>query len=307
MPTSIKQNGVIFTVDDMGVLTCMNNVGSSKHVIIPKTLDNGTVIIAIGPNFCKGQYETLKIDDDIGIVIRSAFAHAIGIDELIWSNSCKSIPNSCFEYSKIKRISNIDNVEVVSEKAFVNSDFDSINWPLKCKKIPEFCFYGGKLKRIFNIDHVTEIGIYAFAYSDINTLKWPHDCNFVPLGCFFQSHLEELTLPDTVSVISQGSFSSCRIKRFRWPSSCKYIPVECFYNSKLEEIENLFNVKSIGKYAFAMCKELKYIDLCSSSVCCFGEAPFYGVNPDSIIPPYYMDKEELDKLLFIEDTKTAIE
>ena len=82
MPTSIKQNDVIFTVDDMGVLTCMNNVGSSKHVTIPKTLDNGTVITAIGANFCKGQYETLKIDDDIDIVIRGAFGRAVGIDEL---------------------------------------------------------------------------------------------------------------------------------------------------------------------------------------------------------------------------------
>ncbi|MCM1062754.1 MAG: leucine-rich repeat domain-containing protein, partial [Eubacterium sp.] len=103
-------------IDD-GVLCSMHNGGTPCEVIIPKVLPNGEQINKIGVEFLKGEYKLVVIPDEITEVAEKAFKSAT-VDEVVWSASCKVIPDHCFHKCTLKKLTNTDKVAEVQSYAF---------------------------------------------------------------------------------------------------------------------------------------------------------------------------------------------
>lgn len=93
------------------------------------------------------------------------------ISEIVWSSSCKTIPNSCFHGSQIESVKNIDRVEIVGTSAFYGTlRLRSLVWPSSCKVIPMCCFSHSGITHINNLQHITNILDFAFANSSLTEL-----------------------------------------------------------------------------------------------------------------------------------------
>lgn len=148
----------------------------------------------------------------------------------------------------------VDNeISIIVDGAFRNSDVLEVVWPSFCEKIPQSCFTGSSIQRIHNIDHVVEVGISAFADSGIEEIVWPSGCEVIPSNCFFGSTLRSITNIDHVRLVDVAAFGKTLLNEIVWPSKCKVIPIACFRESSLSSISNIENVISIGARAFKLC------------------------------------------------------
>lgn len=129
-------DGIKFKIDGYGCLTELQNRQPERaEVTIPKVLPNGAVINSIGSNFVKGQFKEITISDEIETIAVSAFRHA-DVCKVNWSASCRVIPASCFYFSSVQQIANLDHVTHIEKYAFLNtfslSDVDLSSSSVSC-------------------------------------------------------------------------------------------------------------------------------------------------------------------------------
>lgn len=162
------------------------------------------------------------------------------------------IRQNCFMQSNVTAVTGMENVEVVEEAAFKQSNIVKIIWPDKCHHIPDGCFSDCKsLTTVENIDHVTDIGSEAFfGCSSLHSMKWPSACTKVQGGCFAEAGLTSIDNLNHVETIEGAAFMKTNLDSFTWPDNCPVIPFNCFAHTKLKEIDSLDSVEEIGAYAF---------------------------------------------------------
>lgn len=81
-----------------------------------------------------------------------------------------------------------DNITAMSERAFENSDIDTVTLSLNIKEIPTHCFAGSKIKEIVIPSNVKQIKKFAF------------------LKCY---NLEKITFEEGVEKIEEDAFMDC--------------------------------------------------------------------------------------------------
>lgn len=263
--TEVKENGVAFYVED-GVLKKMVNCGGVKNVKIPCVMSNNLAIDCIGKEFCCGEYLSIEISDEIKNISERAFDSA-NVKKIRWSEGCKIIPDGCFSFSGVEKISNITHVEGIDQGAFFSSKLQEFCMPPNCNKIPTECFLSSRLKTISNLDHVTEIGKAAFEGCDIQSIVWPTGCKSIPDCCFNEcSKLSNISNIENVVSIGAWAFrDTSSLTRFAWPSKCKCIPKYCFAGSGIKTIENIENVVNVDDavFAYSALEEIKWPSGCS--------------------------------------------
>lgn len=160
----------------------------------------------------KFYFKKLIISDNITDVRPSSFYY-LDCDEVVWSKNCKMIPRSCFAYSQIKKIENIDHVEWIEMSSFYDcSKLRKFVWPSNCTIIPQHCFYHNTyLEKIENISHVTYIGHSSFYEClSLKTFTWPENCTIIPENCFSHCfNLETINNIEHVTEIREDSFRCC--------------------------------------------------------------------------------------------------
>lgn len=80
------------------------------------------------------------------------------------------LPASCFAFSSISKIVNIEGVTEIEEKAFRSSKIAHFEWPKDCTVIPKACFWNSNLKTITGIDNVARIKPLAFTKTKLSKL-----------------------------------------------------------------------------------------------------------------------------------------
>lgn len=202
-------NNVEFYAEDGVILGMHNHSNSTVDISIPKEFPQGYILENIPPYFADGSFGKIILDDDILSVSSYAFSGSL-IEEVVWSKGCREIPSNCFDHSRIREITNIDNVEEIGEYAFSCSGLEKMVWPDNCSTISKGCFINSEIKDIQNIEHVTDIGFGAFAHSKIESLLWPSRCHKIPKFCFSNSNLEEISNIEHVGLIRGLAFNMCK-------------------------------------------------------------------------------------------------
>lgn len=113
-------DGVKFKVDGNGCLRELRSKGGCPSVIIPRILPNGIEIKSIGSDFVRDEFETITISDDISVIECGAF-RVSPVNKVVWSSSCPVIPDSCFHFSSLREITNLNNVTEIGQDAFLNT------------------------------------------------------------------------------------------------------------------------------------------------------------------------------------------
>lgn len=199
--------GLPCIVDSCGTLENISHDGPPINITLPKkTSVFGELITTLGSGVLTGNYNTVVIPGTVTEVKPLAF-HGAHIKEIVWSSNCFTIPESCFRFSDIEKIKNIEHVKTVGKFAFAASLLKSIRWPDSCEHIPNDCFsYCESLKQIENIDSVKEVGAYAFYRSGISKIDWPSNCKVIPNSCFCGSKIEEVNNLSRVTSIETLAF-----------------------------------------------------------------------------------------------------
>lgn len=240
----------------------INKDSMPADVVIPDELEDGTKLTKLSPKggWIEGPFNCLRLSDGITEVERYSFLYA-SVEKVIWSKGCDVIPESCFAYSKICSIENINHVTYIGKNAFKKSWIENIRWPDNCQIIEEGTFEDSgffNYLKIDNIERVTEIGASAFRHSRIRSFTVPEGVNTIHSSTFRKSICNNIILHDNITKIEDHAFSDMMITTIKWPSHCKTIPQGCFNSCKyLEHIEGISNVTRISTSAFAKCKGLE--------------------------------------------------
>ena len=112
----------------------------------------------------------------------------------------------CHLYDTCSKLVVDNEISIIVDGAFRNSDVLDVVWPSSCEKIPPSCFNGSNIRKIHNIDHVVEVGNSAFADSGIEEIVWPSSCDIIPSNCFLGSTLRSITNIDHVRVVDVAAF-----------------------------------------------------------------------------------------------------
>lgn len=206
----VDENNIEFEISDRGTLLHVTNHNDCPaDVYIPRRVTAvGLKIRCLSDDLLRGVFNKVVFDNSFHIIMRNTFRFA-NVNEVVWPSSCEIIPRRCFEGSCLKKISNIENVTNIYDRAFCDSSLEEINWPKACETIPAWCFDNTPLKTITGINDVKYIGDSAFSFCNIEEFVWPSKCPEIPQSCFAHSRLRNLVNIDNIEHISSHAFYNC--------------------------------------------------------------------------------------------------
>lgn len=200
--------GVLIRVDytsPIDVLVIPEKVGKQEIHSIQRAFRNESLTDKKN----KPAINTVILNDNITFVDEESFFRAT-VKNVVWSKSCKTIPNACFAESDIETISNIENVESIEVSAFqATRQLKDFIWPKSCLTVPCSCFCTSGLQSITGLENVESIENNAFAYSKINSIEWPEKAKTVSTACFFKSQVGKIAGLDGVISVEPAAFAEC--------------------------------------------------------------------------------------------------
>ena len=202
---SFIYDDIEFKIANKHYLWAMVNSGEKKDIVIPDEFPNGITITSVGSRFCSGLFSKIVFPDTVKNFCVQAFVstepftgnNATHIDEVVWPSNCDYIPDSCFNYSSIGAVSNIDHVSKIESSAFQNSSIKKLNWPISCKEIPTFCFSNSCVEEVVFTGDIEKIGAFAFGFvRTLKSLDLSHSFNIeIEAGAFDISAKGKITFP----------------------------------------------------------------------------------------------------------------
>lgn len=289
----VVENGNTFHVEH-GVLIELRACEKDQDVVIPHTLKNGEEIKTLGSAFCQGKYGKITISDKIGNVERNAFEWA-DVEEVHWSYGCRIIPVDCFRNSKIRKISNIDNVVEIWSGAFSGSSIGSFTAPPLCKVIGDEAFAYSRLDTAFlDVKSLSHIGKSAFRSTNISEIIWSHGCPTIPERCFYESSVGKISNIQDVRGVRNNAFADCKIDKLEWPKNCPEIPEFCFWDCSISELSGLNHIQIIKRGAFGISTIVSKLDISGSPVSIIELGAFAGLKRENIALPYYITPKMID-------------
>ena len=203
-----------------------------------------------------------------------------------------TIGEAAFAYSRIKTI-DLNNVEIIADKAFCFSELNSINIADKVIHLGNKAFYNCENLRQVNLGHsLTSIGSGAFYNCDIRSIQIPNSLMVIgSLAFFANNNLTSLTFEEDSNLleIDSNAFYGVAITSLALPNSLLVIGNSAFANNvKLSEVNFGSELITIGSYAFANAWSLEEITFPNKLVSIGGFAFFTSklsgvVNlPDSL-------------------------
>lgn len=119
---SFRYDNILYGFDDYHHLMSIKNTSLRRRdIVIPKVFPNGQRVDAIATQAqFIGKFNRLHIDDAISCVWESAFECA-DVREVVWPKSCEVIPEKCFAWSKVRIVTNVNNVCKIERSAFLGA------------------------------------------------------------------------------------------------------------------------------------------------------------------------------------------
>lgn len=161
----------------------------------------------------------------------------------------------------VKQVIIEEGITRIRNKAFYNSDIESIHIPKTVTCIEEYAFYGcTKLSSIHIPNSVVELGDGIFAYCDnLKKVVLSKSIKIIPAKCFLGcTSLRILEFPEGITKIASGAFERCvNLNNVVLPKKVKFIDSNAFErctNLKTMVVPN--SVIEIGIRAFYACPNL---------------------------------------------------
>lgn len=189
-----------------------------------------------------------------------AFANCKKIESVVWPENCMTISESCFAWSGIKKILNVQNVLTVERTAFSFSQLEE--FPSQFKNIINigaFAFENTKISSVY-ISNVETLGKGAFTRckSLLNVEIASVKIDTIDEETFsYCSHLKNINC-SKISVIKDKAFRECTdLASFDFSNVTK-IGCEAFRHSGIV-LANLSSVNKIECKAFYSCLHLERV------------------------------------------------
>ena len=258
---------IYYTKDANGNVTISDvKEGNETSIVIPETIDNGTVTVIGDSAFSSCQnLETIALPSNIKSIEKNAFHGCTALKSIDLPDGVNSIGSYAFYHCrKLKDIDIPRSVSSIGDKTFSYCDsLTSVTIHSNITSINESTFLGcTALTNITLSQSITSIGENAFQ------------------GCL---SLKSIALPSNLKSIGKKAFISCvALTNINIPSSVTNIEEGAFTSCiALESITIPSKVTSIKDYTFYDCTSLKTVFLPYGST--------YGTDsiPDSTAKIYY--------------------
>lgn len=237
-------------------------------------------------------------------ICEGAFSSCKMLSEIEWPKNCDKVPKRCFASCHgLKEIKLPDTVTSIGDKAFEKTYIRRFDYPSCCDEVPHFCFSGCMfLKEVSFSGDIRYVGQNAFEGTAIETFDWPSPCKTITANCFHNSNLRVINGIGSVVSIEDSAFSGCRrLESFNWPSKCRTIKPFTFCRcTALNDFHGTEYVNRIDCNAFDGTKfsSKHTLDLSRAPIMELRVNSLAGLKPNSVIPPYYMTAEDLEKAFY---------
>ena len=254
IPTSVKYNGVTYSVTSIG--------DSAFRVCLILT--------------------SIQIPNSVTSIGDYAFAYCSSLTDVVIGNSVTSIGNDAFVFcSSLTSIQIPNSVTSIGNRAFYYcSSLTSIQIPNSVTSIGDRAFSSCESLTSIEIPNsVTSIGSYAFLEcSSLTSIQIPNSVTSIGEGVFVScSSLTSAVIGNGVTSIGDRAFSLCSsLTSIQIPNSVTSIGECAFLDcSSLTSIKIPDSVTSIGYRVFSWCQSLTSIQI-PNSVTSIGEGAFWG-------------------------------
>ncbi len=202
------------------------------------------------------------------------------IGDLTFTEGTNYISNDIFSGASIYGKVILDNISVVSARAFygqnlseleVSSGVTQIGWAAfaTCRSLEKVWWNA--------VDCTTAKGAFANCPA-LTDFIIGENVNTIPTGIFSNTGelSGQITLPDSVTVLEDGAFAGTEITEITLPANLQYIGENCFANCKqLRSVVIPDSVTVLGNSAFNGCTALNAVTL-PNSLTMIGEDTFRG-------------------------------
>lgn len=156
-----------------------------------------------------GNSENVVVPDDVKSIGESAFWRSC-IKKVTLPGKLKSIKSQAFANSNLTEIEIPDSVTTIGKNAFSGSALEHIKLSAKLKKISEYAFYSTALASIEIPEGVTKIESDAFAFcTKLESVHLPESLESILFSAFERSYaLHKINLSPTVKVYG-NTFDFC--------------------------------------------------------------------------------------------------
>lgn len=191
-----------------------------EEIILPCTINNMLVTgIDIGIKASQSYKAStfryvckkLVLPSTLKSLSKGAFREADFFDELYVPKSISVIPEECFAFSSLKKITFEDESVItgIMERAFIHSKIKEFHCPINCDYIGDSCFMHSKLEKITGMENVVVIDIGAFAGTSNLTgvFNWPRKCTEIKDSTFDGSAISGISGIEEVVEIGRSAFA----------------------------------------------------------------------------------------------------
>ena len=283
-----------FTKNKNNKVTIVRYLGNEKRVVIPETLDGGTVkvlgVYSFGGKselqevFMPDCIETVRgmtfgdcanlkkvhLSERLTEIVKSTFDGCVALEEVNIPDNTKKLRSTTFRKAPLKKLHIGKSLQIIEEGAFYVGKEETISLPGKptIHKILK-----GRDIRDITIDPEND----HLKIVDSMILSADGKTLFVMLGGD-----DICTIPDGVETIKKGTFSKqVQLKEVVFPHSLKVIEDQAFRDTSIRSIVMPSGLRSIGKEAFLGCRELSSVTF-NEGLETIGNSAFYDA-PISIV------------------------
>lgn len=287
-----------------------------EYVLKPRVIKNIWIIFEEGIenvhldlNYVNEEIEfSVRLPKTARAIGGTLFRGSANISYVDLSNTrIRTIDESTFLNSNIKRIKTPNSLVIIGDNAFANcQDLKKIDLSkTKVRKISKNAFYNSGIKNIKLSSELNAIDLEAF--SKCRNLKKldlaKTNVSKLDSGVISKSGVEEIKLPSSIDTLSFSAFSDCDKLREVDLSNTKVrkIGAYAFFNSNVQSVKLPPTINKIEYEAFANCKNLRKIDLSNTDVKEVCAYAFYGSGLREVSLP---DEEvSIDGTAFVECNK----
>lgn len=149
-----------------------------------------------------GNHEEVVVPEDVKSIGESAFWNS-EIKKIKLPSRLRSINNQAFaNCSKLTEIEIPDSVTTIGKGAFSNSALEHIKFSAKLKKISEHAFYSANLKSIDIPEGITKIEAGCFGFcTQLERVHLPRNLEFIGYGAFRNNYnLKNINITSDITV-----------------------------------------------------------------------------------------------------------
>jgi hypothetical protein len=235
-----------------GTITVTGYKGTSKHVVIPASIEGVAVTEIAEEAFRQKAITSVIIPDSITTIGDLAFFDS-HLTSVIIPDSVTTIGASAFagDYSignrsytgRLTSVTISSNITTIADRTFAGNQLTSVTIPNKVTAIGNDAFNGNQLTSVIIPGSVTTIGNNAFNGNQLTSVTIGSKVTTIGFGAFANNQLTSVIIPESVTTFVEshgfsdvGAFANNRLTSIIIPKSVVDIGNKTFANNQLTSV-----------------------------------------------------------------------